>query len=86
MPVVSQPKSEVPPAAAVFGFATRIIEGLLTCTLHCAPAVFPSWVHVRACVAVLVPAGGLVTIVVAEPDGCVVTLNPLLDAVPAEQE
>lgn len=41
MPVVSQPISDVPPELTLLGFATRMIDGTATCTLHCAPPVMP---------------------------------------------
>ena len=63
-----------------------MIEGLLICTLHCAPAVFPSLEHMSAYVAVFAPAGGFAIVAVVVPEGCVVTVKPVLEAVPAAHE
>ena len=86
MPLVIQPRSEVPFIGTVRGLATRMMEGRETCTEHWAPAVLPWSVQVSEYVAVLAPAGGLATVVDAVPEGCEVTAKPVLDAVPEEQE
>ena len=85
MPVVSQERSEVPFAGTVFGLATKMMLVRETWTEHWAPVVFPPSVQASVYVAVLVPAGGVLTVVVAEPPGCVVTLKELLLATPEEQ-
>ena len=47
IPEVTHPSADVLPDATAFGFATRTIEGLPICTLHCALPVRPWSVHVR---------------------------------------
>lgn len=55
MPVVTQPKSDVPPDCILAGLATKIIEGADICMEHCAPDVTAPCVQVSAYVDVLVP-------------------------------
>ena len=41
MPDVTQPSRDAVEGATAFGFATNTIDGLPTCTVHCADAVWP---------------------------------------------
>ena len=84
IPEVTHPIADVSPEGTVFGFATSTIAGFATCTLHEAVAVRPSFVQVKVYVAMLAPAGGVATVVVAEPAGEVEATKPLPIAVPAE--
>lgn len=85
IPVVTQPRSEVCPEVTVFGLATRIMDGWLIFTEHCAPAVRPRLLHVSPYVAVFAPAGGVAIVAVAEPE-VLLAVKPLPVAVPDEHE
>ena len=46
IPLVTHPMTLVSPGNTAVGLATSTIVGFPICTLHCAPAVWPPFVHV----------------------------------------
>lgn len=77
IPPVTHPMFDVSPDLISFGFATSTIDGLFTCTVHCAESTTPSFEHVRPKVCVFDPRVGDSTLVVAFPKRAPFVANPL---------